>query len=170
MAPIAMPADHAEERAATQRHLTVGQERRLRSVGKAIGIFRAQFCEVSRIRLRETTCQSLMFRGPLRATDAMRVSRLICLLPLALACSTAQGQSPQEIEAPKSPTQEVNAEWLKSCLADWDSATHMTKNEWAITCRRLSEEPAERGEISNDFEPIYKTPRKGTRGYLPDEP
>jgi len=73
-------------------------------------------------------------------------------------------------EAPKPPTQEVNAEWLKACLADWDSGTHMTKNEWAVTCRRLSEEPAERGDASNDFEPIYRPARKGTRGYLPDVP
>src|SRR5262245_16291310 len=99
----------------------------------------------------------------------MRVSRSICLLPLVLACSTAQGQSPLVVEAPK-PVQEVNAEWLKACLADWDSGTHMTKNEWAITCRRLSEEPAERGEAANDFERIYRQPRKGTRNYLPDVP
>ena len=82
----------------------------------------------------------------------------------------AQGQSAQEIETPKPPAQEVNAEWLKACLADWDSGTHMTKNEWGITCRRLSEEPAERGWSSNDFGPIYRPPRKGTRGYLPDVP
>lgn len=94
----------------------------------------------------------------------------MCLLPLVLACSTAQSQSPQMFEAPKPPTQEVNAEWLKACLADWDSGTHMTKNEWAITCRRLSEEPAERGDASNDLEPIYRPARKGTRGYLPDVP
>jgi|SoiMethySBSTD1v2_1073268.scaffolds.fasta_scaffold14247_10 hypothetical protein len=94
----------------------------------------------------------------------MRVSRSLCLLVSVLVYSTANGQSP-EID-------EVNAEWLKTCLADWDSATHMTKNEWAIACRRLSVEPAERGDIAEGTEsrPIDRPPRKGTRGYLGDEP
>src|SRR5262245_45091066 len=101
----------------------------------------------------------------------MRVSRFICLLPLALACSTAESQSPQVVEPPKPEVEEVNAEWLKACLADWDSGTHMSKREWALTCHRLSEEPAERGEAANeDLELIYRSPRKGTRGYLPDVP
>jgi hypothetical protein len=25
-------------------------------------------------------------------------------------------------------------------MKDWDSATHMTKQEWAITCRRVVDE------------------------------
>jgi hypothetical protein len=94
----------------------------------------------------------------------MRVSRSLCMLLSVLVCSTARGQSP-EID-------EVNDEWLKTCLADWDSATHMTENEWAIACRRLSVEPAERGDIAKgtDSRPIDRPPRKGTRGYLGDEP
>jgi hypothetical protein len=101
----------------------------------------------------------------------MRVSLFICLLPLVLACSAAEGQSLRVVQALKPPpAQAINAEWLQACLADWDSGTHMSKNEWATTCRRLSEEPAERGEASNDVEAIYRSPRKGTRGYLPDAP
>jgi len=81
-----------------------------------------------------------------------------------LVYSTAKGQSPE--------VDEVNSEWLKTCLADWDSATHMTKNEWAIACRRLSVQPAERGDIveGTDSRPIDRPSRKGTRGYLGDEP
>jgi hypothetical protein len=30
--------------------------------------------------------------------------------------------------------------WLKTCLADWDQATHMTKREWRTTCHRVSAE------------------------------
>ena len=94
----------------------------------------------------------------------MRVSRSLCLLVLVLVYSTAKGQSPE--------VDEVNSEWLKTCLADWDSATHMTKNEWAIACRRLSVQPAERGDIveGTDSRPIDRPSRKGTRGYLGDEP
>ena len=27
--------------------------------------------------------------------------------------------------------------WFKDCLKDWDSATHMSKNDYARTCRRV---------------------------------
>jgi len=87
---------------------------------------------------------------------------------LVLACSAARGQSPQEIEAPEA---QVNTEWFKACVTDWDSATHMTKKEWANTCRRLSAEPAERGDFAkdtDDFELINRPSRKGTRSYFPD--
>jgi hypothetical protein len=36
------------------------------------------------------------------------------------------------------------AEWLKTCLGDWDRATHMTKQEWRTTCERVA---AERGKF-----------------------
>jgi hypothetical protein len=32
------------------------------------------------------------------------------------------------------------AEWLKTCLGDWDRATHMTKQEWRKTCERVASE------------------------------
>ena len=28
-------------------------------------------------------------------------------------------------------------EQYKQCLDDWDAATHMTKKEWQLTCRRV---------------------------------
>jgi hypothetical protein len=34
------------------------------------------------------------------------------------------------------------AEWFKTCLADWDAQTHMTKAQWTATCRRVSAERA----------------------------
>jgi hypothetical protein len=111
----------------------------------------------------------------------MQVS--IFVLPLVLACSPALGQSTAE---PKTPTPSPSAlaeenaakvkaakdritEWLKTCQADWDEQTHMTKAEWTATCRRVS---IERGKFllegaSKGYlpEPIDKTPRKGTRVY-----
>jgi len=30
-----------------------------------------------------------------------------------------------------------SAEYLAKCMADWDAATHMTRQEWARTCRRV---------------------------------
>src|SRR5262245_60933557 len=30
--------------------------------------------------------------------------------------------------------------WLKTCLTDWDAATHMTRKEWRTTCDRVAAE------------------------------
>ena len=110
-------------------------------------------------------------------------SRSIYVLPLVLACSPALGQSTVEPKAPSpsasalaqeaaAKVKEANdkiAEWLKTCQADWDAQTHMTKAEWTATCRRVS---TERGKFLLDEsskgylpEPIDKAPRKGTRLY-----
>ena len=32
------------------------------------------------------------------------------------------------------------ADWLKTCLTDWDRETHMTKTEWNATCKRVAAE------------------------------
>jgi hypothetical protein len=36
-------------------------------------------------------------------------------------------------------TGDVGGDYLAQCLRDWDAATHMTKQEWARTCRRVAE-------------------------------
>ena len=80
----------------------------------------------------------------------MRASRIGCVLVLwlipaisfaqsvqgpASAPSPARG-SPEEIEAIK----ERVSSWLKTCLQDWDAATHMSSREWEVTCRRVANE------------------------------
>jgi hypothetical protein len=30
--------------------------------------------------------------------------------------------------------------WRKTCLQDWDAATHMTRKEWRTTCERVATE------------------------------
>jgi hypothetical protein len=57
--------------------------------------------------------------------------------PLALAPA-------QKPDNQAKSTKDTIAAWLKTCLADWDRATHMTKGEWTATCRRVS---AERGKF-----------------------
>ena len=77
----------------------------------------------------------------------MRTSQLVCLYTLSLlfkgtvvfAQSTAPAPGPKtadEVQAIK----QRSAEWLMTCLADWDSQTHMTKTEWRVTCERVSKE------------------------------
>ena len=64
------------------------------------------------------------------------------------AAATEPAQSPKPILRilPSPPAQRPDqtveariAEWLKTCLADWDRATHMTKPEWRATCKRVEE-------------------------------
>jgi hypothetical protein len=87
----------------------------------------------------------------------MRVVRLVCVLALGLPGGVAHGQSDGGSEttaslpsksakktAPDKSIDENIAYWLKTCLADWDRETHMTRREWRTTCERVS---AERGKF-----------------------
>jgi hypothetical protein len=67
------------------------------------------------------------------------------------AATTEPGQSPKPPIRPSPPAQAQTqkpdqtlaariAEWFKTCMADWDRATHMTKAEWRSTCRRVADE------------------------------
>lgn len=50
------------------------------------------------------------------------------------------------------------AMWLKTCLQDWDTATHMSKEQWRTTCERVSKE---RGKFLNETPESLSLP--GTR-------
>jgi len=57
----------------------------------------------------------------------------------------APGAEKDKDKKPASPeqVQEIkkrSAEWLKTCLGDWDAQTHMSKAEWRTTCERVSKE------------------------------
>jgi len=61
--------------------------------------------------------------------------------PLALAPGAEKdnkpaGNSPEQVQEIK----KRSAEWLKTCLGDWDAQTHMSKAEWRTTCQRVSKE------------------------------
>jgi len=88
-----------------------------------------------------------------------RTLYLVCLLPLAIA-GAAFAQPTQRPQNPLAPAttepksaedlraiKERVADWLKTCLADWDQATHMSKPEWRTTCERVA---TERGKFLLD--------------------
>jgi hypothetical protein len=63
------------------------------------------------------------------------------------AATTEPGQSPNpsilpspRAQRPDQTLEERIAEWFKTCMDDWDRATHMTKAEWRTTCRRVADE------------------------------
>jgi hypothetical protein len=39
---------------------------------------------------------------------------------------------------PDAKKSDSSADYLAQCLRDWDAATHMTRQEWARTCRRVA--------------------------------
>ena len=43
-------------------------------------------------------------------------------------------------QRPDQTIEERIAEWFKTCMDDWDRATHMTKAEWRTTCQRVATE------------------------------
>jgi hypothetical protein len=80
----------------------------------------------------------------------MRASRVGCVLVLWLIPATMLAQSVQG--PPSAPTPEKRSlkesqaieervsSWLKTCLQDWDIATHMSPREWEVTCQRVASE------------------------------
>jgi hypothetical protein len=73
-------------------------------------------------------------------------------LPSAVSAPTAAPKTdkppvPKTTVSRKDDIKNRVAEWLKTCLGDWDRATHMTKQEWRATCERVA---AERGKFLLD--------------------
>lgn len=63
--------------------------------------------------------------------------------PTILATSTSSPSSSltkQTKQAPADSRAEARdaEQYFTKCMTDWDAATHMTKQEWAKTCRRVS--------------------------------
>ena len=57
----------------------------------------------------------------------------------------------------KQTIDERDAMWLKTCLQDWDTATHMSKEQWRTTCERVSKE---RGKFLNETPETLSLPGK----------
>jgi hypothetical protein len=76
----------------------------------------------------------------------MRAPRFPCLLVLSLlgqAPAFAQSADPAPVAKSAEEVEVIKqraAEWLTTCLRDWDAQTHMSKTEWRTTCERVSKE------------------------------
>jgi hypothetical protein len=77
---------------------------------------------------------------------------LIAPLTLGLLASAALAQIDPKSPQPKAPVevgkkkvgnavekQSDGADSLTTCLAMWDAATHMSRQEWARACRRVAD-------------------------------
>ena len=85
------------------------------------------------------------------------------------AAATEPGQSPKLSILPSPPAQAQRpdqtmeariAEWFKTCMADWDRATHMTKAEWRTTCRRVADERGRFVAEQQSLDTLPKTDKK----------
>jgi hypothetical protein len=78
-----------------------------------------------------------------------RVVLLLASLSLHLAGGVALAQTDSSARF-----QDLYNEYFDSCMRDWDAGTHMTKGQWAETCRRVANERAKfRVEHGGDIKP-----------------
>jgi hypothetical protein len=78
-------------------------------------------------------CQTLMMIASSAPSHVLSLTRL---LPVILACTVVLAQSPSQEDY--SMTREaLLTKYFGICMQDWDVTTHMTKEEWARTCRRV---------------------------------
>jgi len=74
------------------------------------------------------------------ALSPMELLSQISLKP-AQPSAPAKSDAAKKVKAGTAPADKVDR--LAQCLRDWDAATHMTRQEWARTCRRVVGERAQ---------------------------
>ena len=62
------------------------------------------------------------------------------LLSLLGTLALAVPASAEDKQAPDEKSGYLATEPLESCVARWDPGTHMTKDAWRETCKRVSDE------------------------------
>jgi len=74
----------------------------------------------------------------------LRMTAWLFSCATALAPAFAQPSAPGELTPIENETvRDSAARYLAQCLQDWDKTTHMSKEEWARTCRRVAGEREE---------------------------
>ena len=86
------------------------------------------------------------------------------------AASAKPGQSPNPSILPSPPAHRPDqtnadriAEWFRTCMGDWERATHMTKSEWRTTCRRVADE---RGRFVAEQQSLGNLPKTDKKSGL----
>ena len=68
------------------------------------------------------------------------MARKTLLLSLVGTLALAVPAGAEDNRAPAEKSGYLATEPLESCVARWDPGTHMTKDAWRETCRRVSDE------------------------------
>jgi hypothetical protein len=63
--------------------------------------------------------------------------------PKATAPSTTKpDESKSKAQPSAAEIRKMSDQYFNTCMSDWDAGTHMTKKEWARTCRRIADDRA----------------------------
>lgn len=100
---------------------------------------------------------------------------VMTLLPLLLGAGSALAQtgalpsapapaSPKATMSPGPPAKGGADDAVAECMRLWDAATHMSKQEWSRTCRRIQTRLDSLKLDSLDFNNPNKSARKKGRG------
>jgi hypothetical protein len=73
--------------------------------------------------------------SPDEALSPMELLSSISLKPAQPSGAKSEGTRKARAGGPSDAIEKVDR--LTQCLRDWDAATHMTRQEWARTCRRV---------------------------------
>jgi hypothetical protein len=90
-----------------------------------------------------------MFR--LRSFPTLTAVGLLCALALGHASTVKAATDPELTVSEK----ELAETYFKDCMKDWDEATHMTRRDWEITCRRVTSDRA-RFRMQQQLDPRAK--------------
>jgi hypothetical protein len=81
------------------------------------------------------------------ARVASQIGAVKAIVVAMLVAGPALGQTVRKSEPPAQKSEaemkaikERVAQWLATCLEDWDQSTHMSKKEWRTTCERVASE------------------------------
>jgi hypothetical protein len=71
----------------------------------------------------------------------LRAMLLVSSLSLMVdgAANAQSGSSPTAARPSAEEIKRLSDEYHAECMRSWDAATHMTKAEWARTCRRVNQ-------------------------------
>jgi hypothetical protein len=77
--------------------------------------------------------------------EALSPMELISALSLSRTPAPAKPPAEPGVakKAKATPDAPAKVDRLTQCLRDWDAATHMTRQEWARTCRRVTSDRAQ---------------------------
>jgi hypothetical protein len=103
--------------------------------------------------------------------DMHRIALLaaLCTVPMLAAVDTVRrggipkpywGTWAPPAQRPDQTNKDRIAEWFKTCMDDWERATHMTKAEWRITCRRVADERGRFVAEQQSLDNLPKTDKK----------
>lgn len=84
-----------------------------------------------------TVASSQSATSPDEGLSPMELLSSVSLQPAPAPVPGAKPDAAKKAKADGTPDAASRVDRLTQCLRDWDAATHMTRQQWARTCRRV---------------------------------